>query len=53
MTQETPNGFFYITLPDETLSICKEIGNKTGQSVGEVIADSIQLRAKQVGVILG
>lgn len=49
--QETPNGFFYLCLPEDTLIVCKQVAEKTGQSVGEVIADAIVLSAKTHGVL--
>ena len=52
MTQETPNGFFYICLPDETLSVCKEIAKKTGMSVGDVISQAVREQAEKYKVPL-
>ena len=52
MGNETANGFWGIYLPEETLTVCKEIQKKTDENLGEVLSSAIQSYAASVGVDL-
>ena len=51
MSQETINGIFYLALPESTLILVKTICEKTEESIGDCISNSIMQYAIQKGAI--